>query len=567
MAVTRTPQEEIETRGSSIDDTLSPADHDANAIDLADTLDFMASQLADVLGEVAWQTAPNKSIATLAAQQTFEATNALRRLDLLTDITIPGAQNFKILSVVGSEVPAGKIKAIAGTQVGLVTVPHGGTFGTTHSVAEIAGLSTLSPKNLLLVWDGTTGDEIVSAGRRVYALLQNEAGATDATAFTDVTAERAQVSFVRPNATYDDLEACPVADIENKVVNLSFVERAKLSDWTEQDYLQEQVRIDLGAAGATVNLNNAIDNQGTTPATQQTNIFWRIDDATQLDFQTSDGAKNLLAIIPNIAGDEVEINVDTFDVNVGAAGVIDFDNGATLDSGGQAINVGVTAGQIDSTTLKLTATTGLAEVEGVGVTLDATTGNIVVDGVIGDLDFTDDSHLFMTANDAATKELRLAARNIGAGAGDLALEADDDIFFQTVRETTDLPLDDVTAGPISGLTGGTHASVSAAIAYAMTVGGVDLAFKKHILAGSVAQGVNMPAATLDLSLYQLDMDSGTFAVNPVFTFHNGRILVGDAISGGGDVYPGTTPASGDLKHDFNKAWKTGDVILSIGFKG
>jgi len=312
-------------------------------------------------------------------------------------------------------------------------------------------------------------------------------------------------------------------------------------------------------------LDQAIDNQGATPATQQTDTNWRIDDAVTLGFKTSDGARTLLGISPAVAGDQLQANVDIFDVNVGAAGTIDFDNGLTADSGGQALNVGQTAGQIDSTALKLLASTGLADLQGVGVTLNATTGNLIADGVIGDLDFTDNSHLIMTANAAANKLLRIAALNAGAGVSDLQLEADGDVLFKTAQEITALPLDDATAGAISGLAGGPHASVSAAIAYAMTVGGVDLSFKKTILASNYAQGVNIPAATLDLTTHTLDMGAAGFAANPVFVFQNGRLLVGAATAGGGDVYPGTTPASGDLKHDFNKPWKSGDVVLSIGF--
>jgi hypothetical protein len=239
MAVNRTPQEHVETKGSAIDDTLTPTNHDGNAVDLKDSIDYIASQIADITGETAWETAPDESIATIVAKTFLDEKLANRWDQLLTDITVPNGQNYKVLSVAGSELPSGglNIKAIAGSQKGLVTAPHGGSFGAAHSVAEVSGKTTLLPNNLLRVWDGSTGDAIESSGRQVFALLHHEASATDGTAFTDTTPQRAQCSFVRGNSTHDDLEACPVADIEDKVVNLAFQDRQDLDSWVAQDFL------------------------------------------------------------------------------------------------------------------------------------------------------------------------------------------------------------------------------------------------------------------------------------------------------------------------------------------
>jgi hypothetical protein len=569
MATSRLRLQDVFSEGSGIDDTLTPTDHDANAVDHADTVNYLASQIADILGEVAWENAPDDSIANLAARTNFADKLALRELQLLTDISVTAAQNWEALSVAGSEVPAGKVKAIGASQRGLVTALHAGTWNT-HSLDEVAGDNALSPKNLLAVVDGATGDPILtSGGYKIWALLQHESGATDATAFTDTTPERAQVSFVIPNATHDDLIACPVGDIAGKTVNLSFVEREDLDAWTEQDFLRRSTFVDIGTGAASVNLDNAIDNQGATPATQATNIFVRIDDSVSWNFADSTGGKNLLKIAPAAAGDEVEINVDTFDVNVGAAGVIDFDNGATVDSGGQSLNLGVTAGQVDSTTLKLAATTGLAEVEGVGVTLDGGVGAggaITMDGTVLDADFSGDadSHLIIDPNSATLRTLLIAARNAGAGLADLELEADGEVYFETVRQTTRIPLDDATAGSISALAGGPHASISAAIKYALENGGVDLTFDIYVAAGNFATGVNIPAVTQSLVTFDGDMGTpGSPGTPDLFLFLNGRLIRGAAATGTGDWYPGTTPASGDIKVDFPKGIKTNDVILTI----
>lgn len=570
MTVSRQQQDQIHTQGSSINDGLTPSDHDANAVDLQDTLDYFASQILDITGKTNWEDSPDATIATIWAKTFLDEKLADREVQLLTDITVPSSQNYKILSVAGSEVPSSpsNLKAIALTTVGYVTAQHGATFGT-HDLAEVTGGNALGPENLLAVVDGTTGDPILSSGRRIWALLQHEATATDGAAFTDTTPQRAQVSFVRANATFDDLEACPVADIENAVVNLHFVHRDYLDSWNRYDFLRRTAAVDVGAAASAVTLNDAIDNQGATPATQVTDIFVRIDDDSVWNFADSTGAKNILRVMPAAAGDEVEINADTLDINVGASGVVDIDNGATVDSGGQAWNLGVTAGQLDSATAKIKANSGALELEALAGTmiLDAVGQTLQADAAIGDLDFTDDSHLIMGANNAAAKTLLIAARNSGAGAGNLELEADDDILFETVRETTPLPLDDATAGAISALTGGPHASISAAIAYAMTVGGVDLTFDIFVAGTNYNTGVNIPAATQDLTNFDGDMGTpGSPGTPDIFLFLNGRLVRGAAASGTGDWYPGDTPASGDIKVDFPKGIKSGDVILTIALK-
>jgi hypothetical protein len=282
----------------------------------------------------------------------------------------------------------------------------------------------------------------------------------------------------------------------------------------------------------------------------------------------------MLKVAPAAAGDEVEINADTFDVNVGASGVIDFDNGMTVDSGGTAINLGVTVGQIDSagalivdstaSTLTLDGNSGV-NIVGNAAEIDLTTSgavdvNATAAGIT--LDSADASNFTMASNDASAKQLLVAARNAGAGAGNLYLEADDDVTFETAQETGGIALDDGTAGAISGLFGQSFASVSAAIKYAGDTAGDQLAMKLSVLGSNYASGVNMPAVTLNLSTYTLNMSSD---LATVFVFYNGRLLRGAASTGTGDIYPGTTPASGDLKHDFDAPLLTGGVLISLGF--
>lgn len=564
MAVMRTPQEHIETLGSAIDDTLAPSSHDSSAVDLKDTVDYICSQLADILGETAWEDAPDEAINALAARAKLEDTLAETEYKSLNSVTVPASQNYKILSA-ATELPTFKTKAVATTVKGLVTA-QATTFGSAHNLDELAGDTTITPRNLVGIVDSATGDPVLdSSGKRVWGLLQHESGATDDAVFTDVTPERAMVSFVVTNGTHDDLVAVAVADIENKEINLEYVRRNDLASRTPQDWLHRSAFVDLPSASANVTLNNAIDNQGVTPATQATDIDVRIDDDVAWAFQDSSGARDLLLLAPAAAGDELEVNVDTLDINVGAAGTVDIDNGATVDSGGTPINLGVTAGQIDSgaAALKLASTGATVEVEGVGVTLDGLAGAggpVTIDGTMLDADFADDSNLIVAASDAAKKTLTIAARNSGAGAGELYLESDDDIVFETAQQTTALPLDDATAGPISGLTGGPHASISAAIKYAID-NSVDLTTKRFIIPSNAAKDANVAGATLDLTTYDIDWAGGS---PDLFLFLQGRLLDGADAIDEGDAYPGDTPASGDLKFSFPKGVKSGYVLLSIG---
>lgn len=571
MTVSRLRQSSIHTLGSSINDGLTPSDHDANAVDLEDTLNYYASQLNDIVGKTNWEDAPDASIATIWGKTFLDEKLALRERWLITDTTVPNGQNYKVLVVASSELPSTPIKAIALTQRGLVTAEHGGSFGSSHSLAEVTGVNSIDPQNLLAVCDGDTGDPILDSNdKQIWGLLQHESGATDGTAFTDTTPQRAQVSFVVINSTNDDLIACSVADIEDHKVNLAFVGREDLDTWVAQDFLRRSSLADVPSGSGQVTLDNAIDNQATTPATQTTNIFVRIDDDVAWNFADSTGGTNILKIAPAAAGDEVEVNADTLDVNVGASGTIDFDNGVTVDSGGTAINLGTTAGQIDASAIKVAATSGLAEVEGTGVTIDGSAGAggaITVDGTVLDADFTGDadSHIIHTANSASDRTLNIASRNSGAGAADLELEADDDVLFEDARETTPLPLTDATAGSISGLTGGPHASVSAAIKYAIEHGGVDFTFDIWEAGSNYAKGVNIPAVTFDLTAYDEDMGTpGSPGTPDLLLFLNGRLMRGASGTGIGDWYAGTTPASGDIKVDFPKGIKTGDLILSVG---
>ena len=204
-------------------------------------------------------------------------------------------------------------------------------------------------------------------------------------------------------------------------------------------------------------------------------------------------------------------------------------------------------------------------------TIDINGGAIDVDGSTIDLSATstlalaglDTTSLSMSANDAADKTLTIEASNIGAGVGNVLISADGDVSFTTVRETA-IELDDAVVGAISGLFGQSFGSIAAAINYAGSTAGTSFEeMSRTVLASAYAKDANVPAASFDQTGYTLDA-AGDAAT--MFVYYNGQLLDGADAADEGDVYPGTTPASGDLKFSFPDGVFIGDVIICIGYK-
>ena len=282
------------------------------------------------------------------ALHAVEKKRILRDVHNLTDITVGGADNFVILGT--GELPAQTTAAVgAVTTLGTVVASHTGTFGT-HALDEVAGPDALQPLNLMEIVDGNTRDPILSGGRKVYGLLQGESGVTDGATITDTTTTRVQISFVRQNATGDDLEAVPAVDIQGSVINYCSRERVRLEDLNEADFLKGAI-VDVGAGATTVDRQTAYTNQGATPVDVTTNSILDLE-GPGLAWQVRDDLEAvLMQIIEGSAGGtstfQIAAATDVFDVD---AVLNDFLNGISVDTGaaGTTINVGVTANQIDS---------------------------------------------------------------------------------------------------------------------------------------------------------------------------------------------------------------------------
>lgn len=425
----------------------------------------------------------------------LEEKRFLFRAQVLTDITVGAGNNFVVLSQAGSETPTQTAAVDGGTANGAVVATLPADVGS-HSLNEVSGPTALRPKNLALVRDSTTGQPIQAAsGKDIYALVQAENGVVDGDSFNDAD-HQVQLSFVVENAAGDDLIAAPVADIENKTINYSYVRRINLDAIPEHAFLSG-VFIDQSVAGTDVTLNNAIDNQVGAATQTDRNIQWQITDTFALDFEDSTGSRDLLKIAPNAAGDAVSFDTDDFSVT--NANTATFTNGVGVDTGGTQLNLGVTAGQIDSA------------------------GALTL---------------------------------LSAASADVRMEAANEIFFDDVNQSTStwtqngIKLSETTQEWDDFETAFGEVSLMRAIYLAR--GGVRTK-GVAVATSDEAADVNMTGAggTPNLDA-QLPDYSGVTFVTDVDVYLNGQLLRNGAdASANHDVYPGDTPANGDLKFEFN----------------
>lgn len=279
----------------------------------------------------------------------LEEKKFLCRANVLTDVAVEAGQNWQLLSVASGQAPT-QTAAIALTQNGAVVVPsasEGGAFEA-HELTALVGTDALHPKNLAVVRDATTGEAIQSSGRDVFALLQYESTGADGAAFDDTTG-RVKLSFVRPNATLDDLEACPVADIEGKTINYNYVFRINFDAFPEASFLSLTGFVDQSAS-VDVTLARAYANQGSTPVDVADNadldlgsgIQWAIRDAADADlFNFTEGSADGTTSLT------IGSDVDTYQNNALDVG---FGSGITVrEGGGRPIDIGMDDGVLQTT--------------------------------------------------------------------------------------------------------------------------------------------------------------------------------------------------------------------------
>ena len=478
------------------------------AVDMEDTLHGVLSQIKRILygaDSGNWYddvTSAGHSLKYIREQTFCEEKLILKPRLNLTDLSAVPASAQHILLDAAGELPADVI-AYGGSSQGAVCAQLAGAVGTA-ALTEITGSNALHPKNLVFLFDGATGDPITSGDRRVFGLLQVGSLATDGNAFATSGNDQGQISFVRANASYSDLELVPAGDMDGKVLVYAFTKRDDIADMPEELFRGDLVAADPIAGE--ISLDRAYDG-GSVADVDNTDVNWRLSNTKVWKVSNGTGSAILSVLRNDTTGEVVTIATDTLDID--NANSADFAQGIKVDTGDQDINIGHTsAGQIDSTALDIAATSG----------------NLSLRSVSGELQFT------------------------------------------STRESL-LELDDATTGAISALKttyegAGTFASIAEAIDYAIQHG-TEFNIKFHVISGGpITSGTNIAGAVQDITDYPID--SATPGDVKQLVFYNGRLLRGGD-SGGTkhDVYDGTTPASGDLMHDFDKPFQNGDLIISI----
>ena len=136
---------------------------------------------------------------------------------ILVPITVPGGQNFVVLSSALFQTPPEPVNIGGVLNVGAVVASLPGSVGA-HSLVNETGEITLTPKNLVRLRDGVTHNPILSSGREIYGFLQVSSLVVDGDIFDD----ESQISFVRQNINGNGFEACPISDIENLSINYEY---------------------------------------------------------------------------------------------------------------------------------------------------------------------------------------------------------------------------------------------------------------------------------------------------------------------------------------------------------
>lgn len=433
-----------------------------------------------------------------------------------------GAGNQITLSVAGNEAPSVAAAVGAGTALGAIVATLSGDVGT-HDLAEVASTNPSVPKNRCLIRDAQTHEGLVNgSGEQIYGLLQAENGVVDGDSFND-TDHQVQISFVTidDSATSADLVAADAEYIGGKTIEYVYPRRYSL-DTMPEDIGFPHFTFTDGSASVSVTLNNAIDNQGTTAATQDTNIDWDLTTAG-VEFAFRDATTgDLFKITEGSAGGTTALtigsDVDTYQNN---AVDVDFGNGATFDETGTAINVGVTTGQIDSAGALSIDSGG-----GADLSLSAALELNLTDSYRSGSTWSLTDGIKLAASSAEWSAFETAMENIlGSGNGEVSL--------------------------LKGITEAASNRRKAKLFSEVTT---------TITANNDASG---PSDDNNLDTDLGDLSGGTF-LDDYDVFVNGQLQEGGAdAAANNDYYPGTSLANGQLRFEFTLA--VGDKVGLIKY--
>lgn len=328
------------------------------ALSIQDDLNGLRSQvqlLLDASGQGHWYddlststTGQKRGVKQLnAGLSTIESKTVIATASLQTSVKVPTGQNYVILNVAKGEAPT-QAAAVLATTIGTVvsqSSASGAAFGA-NELTQVTGANPQAPKNRVSIVDGDTENVLQTQDRDIYGLLQFEGSGTDGAAFNDtVSGARVKISFVYFSTTSNSFVAVPAADIQGKSFRYLYPFRTTLAALSEDAFLNPSY-VD-NTSPIDITLARAVANQAGTGVPVNTDVLWRVGTSANFKVQNSSGSKDLFSISPGASSNAGAISTDTFAFNTTSA--ITSIKGATLATGGQGINLGVTTGQIDTT--------------------------------------------------------------------------------------------------------------------------------------------------------------------------------------------------------------------------
>lgn len=268
-----------------------------------------------------------------------ENKNLLYRVENLLPIFVSASNTYTVLA--SSEAPTQTI-ALNDTVLGAVTALLPGDTGAWAATA-VGGANAISPKNLVYIVTASNNDAINDAnGREIYGLIQVRSSSIEGSSFDNLD-NRAQISFVKMNATSDGLIQAASADIAGKTIHYAYVARSTYSGLPEDAFLSTNYT-DFSSL-VDITLATAVANQpGAFTATNS--IDWKLAAGTYVAFETTGSVNTFKIAMDSQSTSTLSAVVDNFSItNTNAA---TFTKGATFNTSGNDINVGVTDGQIDA---------------------------------------------------------------------------------------------------------------------------------------------------------------------------------------------------------------------------
>lgn len=219
--------------GSALSSSAASLEDDLNALRTQTRQILWAAEAGNWYDGV--QGVPNVSFArglnTLnSALTTVEQRRFLYDVQSLSFVAVPSGSNWVGLTVSGSTAPTGLAAVGLGTTTGSFTgtivATLDGAAWTAHSLNLISGTSTQSPRNIVAIRDAYTHLPLTDPvnNQEIFGLLQIDSTAVDGTAFADTSPGRTQISFVVQNVS-GIIQAASVAGIGGKIINYVYRNR------------------------------------------------------------------------------------------------------------------------------------------------------------------------------------------------------------------------------------------------------------------------------------------------------------------------------------------------------